>query len=900
MREILAKSYWLQILVVAAAYAAVGKLSLLQNIPPAFYGTIWPPAGVALAAVLLGGRRLWPGVWLGSIIAVALSHSVDAERLLQGFGIAASLGAGAALQAVVSATLVRRFTRGRNLLDRQRDVLVLLVWGGLAGCLVSATWGVATLYVVGVVDKGSALFAWGTWWVGDAIGALIIAPLILLWADRRPAWLRRRLSVTFPLVATFALAVLLFIYASRREEEALRAVFMDRAQALASAVQASCEDHLDALHSISLVLAMLPQVGSREFQTIVAEELAHRPGIQALSWNPRVTRAQRAEMEAGRGGPAGFRITERDAQGRLQPAPPRDEHVPALYIAPLAGNQRAVGFDVASEPVRRAALERARDTGEVTSTGGLRLVVQEKEEQFAVLLFSPVYGSGSVPGTREERRSQLRGYATAALRLGNLVKTAVRGLRLDGATYALVETEAPGAQHVLLAHPLWERRTGDVQGLELRESFPMGGRSWEIRVAVTPDFLLIHRSWRTWMVLAAGLLFTGLLGAFLLVVTSRATQVEELVIHRTAELQRELVEHQRTGEVLRASEARSRAIFDHMIGGLITLDRNSRIESVNPAAERIFGYSEGELVGQSVALILADAPAPPADPGPFLRRTHRAAIGRVTEAQGRRKNGEVFPFEVALFRFEDPAGERFAANIQDISERREVDRLKSEFVATVSHELRTPLTSIRGSLGLLVAGVTGELTPQGRELVRLAERNAVRLTALINDILDFERLDSGKVTMQFAAADLQGLVEQSFESVRAVADEQGISLASCATRAQVWADADRIVQVLVNLLSNAIKFSGAGREVRVWAEDQGSRVRIFVKDQGRGIPATHRQRIFERFFQVEDSDKRDQAGTGLGLAICKAIIEHHGGRIGVESEIGVGSTFWFELATAGS
>jgi PAS domain S-box-containing protein len=335
-----------------------------------------------------------------------------------------------------------------------------------------------------------------------------------------------------------------------------------------------------------------------------------------------------------------------------------------------------------------------------------------------------------------------------------------------------------------------------------------------------------------------------------------------------------------------------------MIGGLITIDAGSRIESVNPAAERIFGCSEGELVGSSVALIMADAPAPPADPEPFLRRMHRGAIGRVTEAQGRRKNGETFPFEVALFRFETPAGERFAANVQDISERREVDRLKSEFVATVSHELRTPLTSIRGSLGLLVAGVTGELTPQGRELVRLAERNAVRLTALINDILDFERLDSGRVSMQFAAVDLQTLVEQSFESVRAFADEQEISIASSPARARMWADADRIVQVLVNLLSNAIKFSAAGREVRVWAEDHGSRVRVFVKDHGRGIPATHRQRIFERFFQVEDSDKRDQAGTGLGLAICKAIVEHHGGRIGVESEMKVGSTFWFEIPTA--
>lgn len=899
MREILAKSVWLQILVVAAAYVVVGQLSLLIVAPPAFLGTIWPPAGIALAALLLGGRRLWPGVWLGSVATALLNAPAEyseARSLLLFALVAMGLGAGASLQAILAAALVRRFTRGRNPLDRQRDVLSLLFWGGFAGCWVSATCGVTALYLVGSVKGSGALFSWATWWVGDTIGTLIVAPLVLLWAENRPAWLRRRLSVTVPLVATFAIAILLFLFASRREEEALRAAFTERAQAFASVIRESCEEHLEALHSLTLVISVLPSVGPHEFHTVVAGVLERRPAIQALSWNPRIDRAQRAALEAGQLGPAGIRITERDPQGRLRPAALRDEHVPVLYIEPLAANERALGFDVASEPIRREALERARDLGEVTATRRIRLVVQQGKENYAVLLFSPVYSSTSVPETVEQRRSLLRGYATAALRMGQLVESAVKGQNLDGMTFALLDLQASGVRQILFADAHWAQRQEDVGGLEWRERFLLGGHPWEVRVAATRNVLSPRYSWRSSLVLATGLVFTGLLGAFLLVVTSRATQVEELVIRRTAELQRELVEHRRTEETLRASEARSRAIFNHMIGGLITFDGKSRIESVNPAAERIFGYSEGELVGRSVALILADVP--PSGQESYLRSVHKVAIGRVTEWQGRRKNGESFPFEVALFRFEDPAGERFAANIQDISERREVDRLKSEFVATVSHELRTPLTSIRGSLGLLAAGVTGDLTPKGRELVRLAERNSVRLTALINDILDFERLDSGRVEMHFAAADLQMLVEQSFESVRAFADDQEISLASHPTKARIWADADRIVQVLVNLLSNGIKFSAPGGEMRVWAEEQGSRVRVFVKDQGRGIPATHRQRIFERFFQVESSDKRDQGGTGLGLAICKAIVEHHGGRIGVESEEGAGSTFWFELPAA--
>jgi PAS domain S-box-containing protein len=335
-----------------------------------------------------------------------------------------------------------------------------------------------------------------------------------------------------------------------------------------------------------------------------------------------------------------------------------------------------------------------------------------------------------------------------------------------------------------------------------------------------------------------------------------------------------------------------------MVGGMITFDEGSRIESVNPAAERMLGYREEELIGQSMALLIPEAPAENQEA--YLRKVHKSAIGRMTEWWGRRKNGEIFSAEAALFEFEAPEGRRFACNFQDISERREVDRLKSEFVSTVSHELRTPLTSIRGSLGLLAAGVLGDLPPQVRDLVRLAERNAVRLTALINDILDFERLDNGRVEMQIADVDLQPLFEQSLESVRPVADQQRITLTCTPTPIRLRADADRIVQVLVNLLSNALKFSPAWSEIHVWAEQrEDGWARIFVNDQGLGIPDGYHQRIFERFAQVETSDRRGKGGTGLGLAICKAIVEHHGGRIGVDSEPGKGSTFWFDLPVAG-
>lgn len=247
---------------------------------------------------------------------------------------------------------------------------------------------------------------------------------------------------------------------------------------------------------------------------------------------------------------------------------------------------------------------------------------------------------------------------------------------------------------------------------------------------------------------------------------------------------------------------------------------------------------------------------------------------------------------------EGPAGRGFAGHIRDTSERREVERLKQEFVSTVSHELRTPLTSIRGSLTLLASGAVGELPPDARDMVAIAERNTVRLITLINDILDLERLECGRVEIRQQRVEANAVVTRAVESVAAVAARHGIRIDVSIAEVAVWADPNRIVQVLVNFLANAIKFSPGASVVTVSVVPEESRVGFFVQDHGRGIPESHRAAIFERFHQVEGSDARRKGGTGLGLAICRAIIEQHGGSIGVESDPGSGSTFWFRIPSA--
>ncbi len=240
---------------------------------------------------------------------------------------------------------------------------------------------------------------------------------------------------------------------------------------------------------------------------------------------------------------------------------------------------------------------------------------------------------------------------------------------------------------------------------------------------------------------------------------------------------------------------------------------------------------------------------------------------------------------------------RFVAE-QTVKRLKEVEQLKQEFLSTVSHELRTPLTSIRGALGLLTSGAVGALSGEVVEVVAIAERNAIRLIALINDLLDLERLETGRIELRFGPVAVGSVLRRALESVGAFAHEHGITIEVPEVSATIWADADRIVQVLVNLLSNAAKFSPPGSAVTIGVAPGAQWVEFRVADRGRGVPAASRSVIFERFQQVETSDARQKGGTGLGLAICKSIVEQHGGTIGVESEEGVGSTFWFRVAAA--
>lgn len=262
------------------------------------------------------------------------------------------------------------------------------------------------------------------------------------------------------------------------------------------------------------------------------------------------------------------------------------------------------------------------------------------------------------------------------------------------------------------------------------------------------------------------------------------------------------------------------------------------------------------------------------------------------------KSGSTLPVEIFL-QYIAPVGEqaRFVSIVRDITERKRVERMKSEFVATVSHELRTPLTSITGSLGLIMGGAPGKLSKQATELISIAHKNSQRLTYLINDLLDMEKLDVGKLQFDMRPQSLYPLIQQSVDTHRPYGMPRNVTieLRSDIAGTQACVDGQRLMQAMSNLLANAIKFSPHGGVVEVEVTRDDANVRVKVTDHGPGVPAEFRAHIFEKFAQADASDTRLRGGTGLGLAITREIVTRMGGRIDFASEEGQGACFYFEL-----
>ncbi len=356
----------------------------------------------------------------------------------------------------------------------------------------------------------------------------------------------------------------------------------------------------------------------------------------------------------------------------------------------------------------------------------------------------------------------------------------------------------------------------------------------------------------------------------------------------------DITEQKRMEEQLRLSEERYRDLFENANDGIYILDRTGRILSLNRKAEELTGYKLGEIRGRSYTLLVP--------PGPECQKARRAFLKNMrgepdkNELTITRKDGRQLILELStrpIWQNGQIVGIQGIG--RDITERKELEKLKSGFVSTVSHELRTTLTSIKGYVDLVLAGDTGPLTPEQKEFLTIVSQNTSRLTALINDLLEIERLESGRIEFEFTELNLEEVLQNVARSLQVNAEQKGLEFVTeIASGLKVRGDRDRLTQVFLNLVSNAIKYTPAGTvELKAYREDDT--VVVAVRDTGIGLSESDMRKLFQKFFRSDNPYVRKAGGTGLGLSIAKAIVERHNGTITVTSQLGQGSTFTVRL-----
>lgn len=608
------------------------------------------------------------------------------------------------------------------------------------------------------------------------------------------------------------------------------------------------------------------------------------PGIQGIGFSQRIP-ASELERHIQTIRAEGF------PEFTVKPAGQRDEYTSIVYLEPFdKRNQRAFGFDMFSEPTRHAAMAQARDTGSPATSGKVILKQETSTDvQAGFLMYLPLYAKGAVLDSVAQREQALIGYVYSPFRMKDLMRGILghegQDFEIDLEIYdgddvsdGTLMYDSDGVIHGRNADQ--HRLFSNVGKIDIQ------GHEWTLAITSTPAFESRIDRAKPRIVALAGIVISFL---FFAVAWSMAT-------HRS----RALKLAGKMTDAFRRSEERFELAIRGANDGLWDWDIQTHTVYFSPRWKAMFGYAEdevGDTLEERNKRIHPDDLDRVEDEVKAYLDGHKAHYQ--SEYRVRHKDGHYVWILDRGIAQRDAGGKpyRMVGIYTDISQKKKMDLLKSEFVSTVSHELRTPLTSIRGSLGLIAGGVVGELPDQAKGLVDIAYSNTGRLLTLINDILDIEKIQSGKLSFDLKPQTLMPLVEQVIVANSGYAERHNVTftLVEGLPGVMVNVDGERLIQVMSNLLSNAAKFSHDGGSVDVVVSQEGERVRVAVTDHGVGVPENFSNIIFDKFTQADSSDTRHKGGTGLGLNISRSIIEMMQGEIGFDSTLGVGSTFYFTL-----
>jgi len=659
-------------LLMLAAYAVIGRFCLYLSLAPGYASPLFLPAGIALAGVITFGPRLLPGVAIGALLINFLPlpgapNPLTLPPLPQGLAaLAAALGS--ALQAWLGMLYFRRAIRPE--IGAGRDVLRFLL---LAVCvtLVSCTLSNGVAVAAGAIAPADLLTSWLTWWIGDAIGVLLAAPLCwVLFGQPRGLWQRRRLLVGVPQLFLVTLCVMLYVLVARWETRQHLEGFRLKAQQVGDLLQARFSEHERYVLAMARAINRYGRVISAQgFDKIAHGYLDQRPELLSMAWLRPVSEAERPAFEtwaretigpdfrmvAPSTGPGHTHSHSAHSHAEVPPG----EHMVTLFIEPAA-RRHYQGLDWLAEPVRAQAVREALRTGKPVTSAPVMLSMPG-EGSGVVLLQSVDPGDGQPAVGMLLLAMQIDSYVSGALAAADFPHIQAR----------LVDRSKPGPTTLI------DQLSRSPSDDDYWRKLSFGGRDYELVLAPSAAYMVHQHGWQSWLVLSAGLMLTGLLGALMLLTSGERAQIQQQVKESTIRL--------------REREARLQAILDKAADAILTIDADGLLVSANAAACRLFGYATEALTGMPLASLLPEAES---DSAARLLRNIAGGVTHEHESSGRRHDGSIFPIAISVSEVELPDGNVFVAILHDLTEQQ---RAQERIYKLAHHD---PLTGLDNRLSL--------------------------------------------------------------------------------------------------------------------------------------------------------------------------------------------------------
>ena len=848
------------------AYVISGRLGLLLAVPPGYATAVFLPAGIAMAAMFMVGWATLPGIFLGSfVLNVWIGYVLAGHFYLTALVAALGIAFASLMQAAVGGAVLRKVIGYPAQFDNSRELSLFLLLSPIF-CLLSATISNVVLWALGVVQSANLITNWTTWWAGDALGVLVALPLMLILAgEPRAQWRSRTGYVAIPMVLSFALFVAVFVRVSKWENEQSLLQFRIQSQLVADKIKATLEENALFLKQLSNTMTSLNHaVTGKGFHALAQTLLERSPSIQAVEWAPRILSSERRLFEdRQRLEIPGFIIRERDASGQLRAAQTRSQFYPVSYLEPLHGNEEAIGFDLASEGVRAAAVETAVARGSVVATAP---IVQEHAQQADILVTYAVPDGPTGPGI-----------VLVVIRMGTFIAELAKS-ELPSFNLRFTDTTSP--------IPLFDSFPPTASTL-YETSFNFGTRKYLVQTTPTAAYIALHRGWQSWGVLAAGALSTGLLGGLLLLGTGHAYRL------------------QRLADQLRESEARWRSIFETSTLAILIVDHDLHYTATNPAFRAMLGYTDDDLRRLTPLDITVEE-----ERDATQKRLADLQQGKVdhytVEKQYRRKDGKIIWAQVSVARTSLSEQEMFIVTMTDITEtKRAQDNLRAmqselarvaqlttigQMTASIAHEIRQPLASIIASCNASLRWLA--MKPPNLERVRACLDLIAGGGHRAGQVIDSVRAMFEKGKQEKELLNVNQLIREVLELVRGEAQRKRIIVRSNLTDEirPVLANRIQLQQVMLNLFTNAIEamefVPDAQRLLQVTSTlHPTDGLVIAVEDSGSGMDPRNVDRIFDPFFTTKPH------GMGMGLSICRSIVEAHNGRLFARSAADRGSVF---------